>query len=161
MITLHKERTFRQTPGVHFADIGVPGSNGIDLVEHAGRSVSPPNKFGCKQWYVHRYQTDNNRVIKGYRLFELFNPAWEDPHWLVMLDENSGALEIPVGCYHRSYSCHGGSLLINHAIREHGYDERYEFNPALIYGHLIYQPKYHGCTPHQAKKFIEFGTPPA
>ena len=157
MIKLTKERTFRQTPGVHFADIGVPGSNGIDLVEHTGQSVSPPNKFGAPQWYMHRHQTDNNRCIKGHRLFELFYAGWEDPHWFVMLDEDSGALEIPPGCYHRSYSGHEGSLLLNHAIRDDQYDESQEFFPQMIYGHLRHPAKYHGCTPQQAKKFIEFG----
>ena len=157
MIRLHKERTFRQTPGVHFADICVEHSNGIDLVEHTGQSISPPNKFGAKQWYVHRHQIDNNRVIKGHRLFELYFSQWEDPHWFVMLDEDSGALEIPAGCYHRSYSGHEGSLLLNHAVRDPEYDERHEFYPAIIYGHLLHAPKHHGCTAQQAKKFIEFG----
>lgn len=158
MINLTKERTFRQTPGVHFADISVPGSNGIDLVEHSGPSVSPPNKFGCKQWYIHHHQTDNNRVIKGQRLFELFYAGWEDPYWFVMLDENSGALEIPPMCYHRSYSGNEGSLLLNHAVRDDEYDENNEFHPAIIYAHLLTRPCYHNCTPHQVKKFIEFGT---
>jgi len=157
MIKLHDPRTFRNTPSVRFQDIGVPGSNGIDLVEHTGQSVSPPNKLGAKQWYMHRHQTDNNRCIRGRRLFELFYAGWEDPHWFVMLDKDSGALEIPPGCYHRSYSGHGGSLLLNHAIRDEQYDESQEFFPVMIYGHLIHAPKYHGCTGQQAKKFIEFG----
>ena len=157
MIKLHKERTFRQTPGVHFADIGVPGSNGIDLVEHTGKSVSPPDRLGLHQFYVHAHQTDNNRVIKGHRLFELFYAGWEDPYWFVMLDEESGALEIPPGCYHRSYSGHEGSLLLNHAVRDDQYDENNEFHPRVIYGHLFHRPRYHGCTEQQAKRFIEFG----
>jgi len=157
MIKLTKERTFRQTPGVHFADIGVPGSNGIDLVEHTGASVSPPDKMGLHQFYVHSHQTDNNRVIKGHRLFELFYSKWEDPYWFVMLDDKSGALEIPPGCFHRSYSGHEGSLLLNHAIRDEQYDETKEFHPQIIYGHLFHQPKYHGCTRQQAERFIEFG----
>ena len=63
MIKLTPERTFRRTVGVHFADIGVPGSNGIDLVEHTGPSVSPPDLDRQPQWYVHAHQIDNNRVI--------------------------------------------------------------------------------------------------
>lgn len=157
MIKLHQPRIFRETAGVRFHDIGVPGSNGIDLVEHTGASISPPNKFGAKQWYMHRHQTDNNRCVKGHRLFELFYAGWEDPHWFVMLDETSGALEIPPGCYHRSYSGIDGSLLLNHAVRDEHYDEKQEFFPVMIYRHLLNAPKYHGCTELQAHRFIEFG----
>ena len=157
MIKLHKPRIFRETAGVRFHDIGVPGSNGIDLVEHTGQSVSPPNRFGVKQWYMHRHQTDNNRCIQGHRLFELFYARWEFPHWFVMLDKDSGALEIPPGCYHRSYSGEDGSLLLNHAVRDDQYDEGQEFFPATIYGHLLNAPRYHGCYEYQVKKFIEFG----
>lgn len=72
-ITLHRPRIFRETPSVRFHDISVEGSNGIDLVEHHGQATSPPNtRYGLKQWYYHKHQTDNNRVIKGQRLFELF-----------------------------------------------------------------------------------------
>ena len=157
MIKLHLERTFRQTLGVHFADISVPGSNGLDLVEHSGPSVSPPNKYGAKQWYVHSHQDDNNRCIRGWRLFELFCPFWDSPHWFVMLDEESGALNIPAGCYHRSYSGQGGSLLLNHAVRDEHYDEANEFFPRIICGHLFYSPKYYNCTPEQVESFIRTG----
>lgn len=158
MITLLVPRIFRETKGVRFHDISVHGSNGLDLVEHAGQSVSPPNKHGAKQWYVHRHQIDNNRVIKGRRLFELYFAQWKDPHWFVMLDEESGALEIPAGCFHRSHSGHEGSLLLNHAVRDPEYDERHEFNPTVIYGHLLHAPQYHGCTAAQVEQFIKTGT---
>lgn len=157
MIELIPARHFRSTPGVRFDDIGVPGSNGLDLVEHDGPSVSPPNLEGAKQWYKHTYQDDYNRVIRGHRLFQLFNKAWEFPHWFVMLDENSGALKIPAGTYHRSYSGVDGSLLINHAVRSPGYDESTEFLPQIIYRHNLYTPQYHGCREDQAKNFIDFG----
>ena len=160
MIKLTPARVFRETPSVKFHDISVPDSNGIDLVEHTGASISPPNRCGCKQWYLHFHQTDNNRCIKGHRLFELFYPGWKDPHWFVMLDENSGALEIPPRCYHRSYSGTDGSLLLNHAVRDERYDETQEFLPQIIYGHLIHPAKYHGCTKEEADHFIAFGTLP-
>lgn len=158
MITLLKERTFRQTPGVHFADINVPGSNGLDLVEHTGQSISPPNAGRRKQWYIHRHQDDYNRCIKGHRLFELFYGGWERPHWFVMLDEKSGALHIPAGCLHRSYSGVDGSLLLNHAVRDCFYDENNEFHPVTDLRHLLHRPVYHGCTAQQVKKFIKSGT---
>jgi len=156
-IILTPERTFRRTPGVHFADIGVPGSNGIDLVEHSGPSVSPPDRDGRPTWYVHAHQVDNNRVIHGQRLFELFNPSWIDKHWLVFLTEDSGALQIPVGCFHRSYSGKDGSLLLNHAIRDDEYDESREFHPChcpLADEHPV---NYHGINFYDALQFIENG----
>jgi len=157
MIKLTKERTFRRTAGVHFADIGVPGSNGIDLVEHTGPSVSPPDRDGEPTWYIHAHQVDNNRVIHGQRLFELFNPAWTDKHWFVLLDEESGALEIPAGCYHRSYSGTAGSLLLNHAIRDEEYDENNEFHPRLLPIVDQFPVNYYGITAAEVEQFITKG----
>ena len=160
-IVLRKERLFRQTEGVHFSDIGIEGCNGTDLVEHYGRSVSPPNtRYGLKQWYYHQHQTDNNRVIRGMRLFELFFSGWNDPHWFVFLDENSGALEIPPRCYHRSISGEGGSILLNHAVRDPHYDERKEFNPQVIWKAGLIAPLYHNILPHEADHFIQTGRLP-
>lgn len=158
MIKLIKGRIFRQTDGVRFADINVPQSNGLDLVEHLGRSISPPNSNGRKQWYVHKHQDDYNRCLKGRRLFELFCTRWKDPHWFVILDEHSGALHIPAGCLHRSYSGLAGSLLLNHAKRNPDYDEEIEFNPVFDFRHAFYAPRYHDCTPKQVGSFIQYGT---
>lgn len=157
MIKLTPERTFRKTPGVHFADIGVPGSNGIDLVEHTGPSVSPPDRDRQPTWYLHQHQIDNNRVIHGERLFELFNPNWHDKHWFVFLTPDSGALEIPVGCYHRSYSGNAGSLLLNHAIRDDEYDETTEFVPRLLPIVDQFPTYYHGINFYDVESFIENG----
>ena len=157
MIKLTPERTFRRTPGVHFADIGVPGSNGIDLVEHSGPSVSPPDRDGRPTWYVHSHQVDNNRVIHGQRLFELYNPKWVDKHWFVFLTEDSGALEIPAGTYHRSYSGKDGSLLLNHAIRDDEYDENNEFHPCFCPEAEEADVCYHGINFYDALNFIETG----
>lgn len=152
------ERTFRNTPGVHFADIHVLGSNGTDLVTHTGKSVSPPsNAMGVKQWYKHSYQIDYNRCVKGHRLFELYFTEFKHPHWYVFLDEECGALYIPKGCYHRSYSGNDGSMLINHAIRDEGYNEDTEFIPQVIWPQPLAAPRYYGITPERAKIFIETG----
>lgn len=160
-IRLLTERTFRRTPGVHFADIHVVGSNGTDLVEHSGPSVSPPNgRFGLKNWYVHRHQWDYNRVLQGYRLFELYNTDWDDPHWFVFLTPCSGALEIPPGCLHRSYSGVDGSLLINQAVRTELYDENTEFIPVYspFFGLADWAPAcYHDCTPQGVAHFKSTG----
>lgn len=160
MIRFTEARHFRSTPGVKFDDITVPGSNGLDLVEHSGPSVSPPDKDGRSQWYVHKHQVDNNRVIHGERLFELFNPKWVDKHWLVFLDSISGALEIPPGTFHRSYSGKAGSLLLNHAIRDTWYDETTEFIPCHCPLANDYPLNYHGITPWGAIRFIHHGELP-
>lgn len=157
MIRFTDERTFRRTPGVHFSDISVPGSNGIDLVEHSGPSVSPPDSDQRPSWYVHKHQTDNNRVIKGERLFQLFNPTWVDKHWYVYLDDSAGALWIPPGTFHRSYSGKDGSLLINHAIRDEEYDEAKEFIPCHCEVAYSHPPCYHGISPWGVTTFINYG----
>ena len=155
---IYKERTFRRTEGVHFADISVPGSNGIDLVEHTGPAVSPPRKGLLKQFYVHAHQTDHNRVIQGTRLFELVFFGWETPHWYVYLDADTGALEIPPGCLHRSVSGKDGSLLLNHAVRDAQYDESKEFNPVTVATVDFIPAGYHGITPSEVGHFLQHGT---
>ncbi len=128
-VKLHRARIFRETPSVYFADAWLPGQNGLDVVTHYGPAVSPPYaETGHKQFYVHYHQTDFNRVVFGERVFELVFPS--GGHYLVHLDNDSGALEIPPGVYHRSVSCSTGSVLLNQAVRDDQYDETKEFNPS-------------------------------
>jgi hypothetical protein len=124
---LHKARIFRETHSVYFADAWIPGQNGLDVVTHYGPAVSPPYLRGEKQFYVHTQQTDFNRVVFGERVFELVYP--DGGHFLVHLNNDSGALEIPAGVYHRSVSCSTGSVLLNQAVRTPQYDENNEFHP--------------------------------
>lgn len=155
---LHKERLFRETPSVHFSDISVPGTNGLDLVTHHGPAVSPPNhESGEKQFYMHYHQTDHNRVLQGARLFELIDFTWDKPWWFVYLTPESGALEIPQRCFHRSYSCADGSILINQAVRDELYDENKEFFPTRPHLDKAGLPCYHGITPAEAEAFITHG----
>lgn len=140
---LHTERLFRETPGVHFSDIWVEGQNGLDLVHHKGQAISPP-LLGGKQWYVHAYQTDHNRVIWGQRVFELFFNGFMHPRWYVMLTPETGALEIPPGCLHRSVSCAEGSILLNHAVRTEEYDETKEFHPVFSVTASKHEPRFLG-----------------
>ena len=155
-IKLYEPRIFRTTPGVRFHDITIANSNGLDLVEHEGTSVSPPPADKAL-FYRHSFQIDNNRVLAGQRLFELFCDDWERKHWFVFLDENSGALEIPAGCYHRSYSGLEGSLLINQAIRLDGYDESKEFIPVECPAIGKHTVAFHGITPASVHSFIHQG----
>ena len=132
-ITFHKDRVFRETYGVHFSDVWVQGQTGLDLVVHRGHAISPPNKQGTgeKTFYIHYHQTDNNRCIDGRRVFELVatKGQMQHQHYLVLLDDNIGALEILPEVYHRSVSCEEGSILLNHAVRDEFYEESKEFNP--------------------------------
>ncbi|QIN96707.1 hemagglutinin domain-containing protein [Synechococcus phage S-N03] len=132
-ITFHKDRVFRETDGVHFSDVFVPGQNGLDLVIHRKFAISPPNLEGTneKRFYIHYHQTDNNRCIEGRRVFELIatKGQMQHQHYIVLLDDNIGALEILPEVYHRSVSCEEGSILLNHAVRDAEYCESKEFNP--------------------------------
>ena len=111
----------------------MPSQNGLDLVIHHGFAISPPNKQGTgeKTFYIHYHQTDNNRCIQGRRVFELVatKGQMQYQHYMVLLDDNIGALEILPEVYHRSVSCESGSILLNHAVRDAEYCESKEFNP--------------------------------
>ena len=82
-----KHRVFRETDDVIFYDISVDESNASDLVVHNGPAMSPPNDcVGAKQFYVHSYQDDYNRVVSGQRTFELVNYEWRYPYHIVNLN---------------------------------------------------------------------------
>ena len=129
-VNYKKHRVFRETDSVVFYDISVENSNASDLVVHTGPAISPPDDVvGAKQFYIHTQQTDYNRVVSGTRTFELVNPTWKFPYHIVHLNRSSGALEIPVGTYHRSISGADGSIVINQAIRGVEFDADSEFIP--------------------------------
>ena len=79
-----KHRVFRETQDVIFYDISVEKSNASDLVVHTGKATSPPDDaVGAKQFYIHKHQTDHNRVVSGERTFELVNFDWRYPYHIV------------------------------------------------------------------------------
>ena len=123
---------FRETPQVSFFDAGVKGSNGSDVVIHHGNAISPPNDGDFKQYYVHRHQIDNNLVIEGSRVFTLINPEWDEPHHIIYLNRAMGALQIPVGTYHRSISNKEGSIVLNQAVRDEKFNPENEFIPVSL-----------------------------
>jgi hypothetical protein len=43
-----------------------------------------------------------------------------------------GALQIPIGTFHRSISGNDGSIVINQAIRDKQFEAKTEFNPISI-----------------------------
>ena len=129
-IHFKKHRVFRETEDVIFYDISVDESNASDLVVHTGAATSPPDDcVGAKQFYIHGFQDDYNRVVSGERTFELVNTTWKYPYHIVRLDVHSGALIIPRGTYHRSQSGESGSIVINQAKRYDGFDPNAEFFP--------------------------------
>ena len=129
-IHFQKHRVFRETEDVIFYDISVDESNAADLVVHTGAATSPPDDMvGAKQFYIHSFQDDYNRVVSGERTFELVNFEWKYPYHIVHLNVQSGALIIPRETYHRSVSGEEGSIVINQAKRYDGFDSASEFIP--------------------------------
>ncbi len=123
---------FRETPNVSFFDAGVKGVNGSDVVIHHGNAISPPNDGGFEQYYVHRHQIDHNLIIKGSRIFTLINPEWDEPHHIIYLKRAMGALQIPIGTFHRSISNNEGSIVLNQAVRDENFSFENEFEPISL-----------------------------
>ena len=129
-VNFRRHRVFRETPDVIFYDISVEESNAQDLVVHTNAAVSPPDDMvGAKQFYIHRYQQDHNRVLSGERTFELVNYNWKCPYHIVHLNIYSGALVIPRETFHRSVSGESGSIVINQAERFDVFNADKEFIP--------------------------------
>ena len=123
---------FRETPKVTFFDAGIATSNGSDVVIHSGGAISPPDDSKDEQYYVHNHQIDHNLVITGERKFILINPLWDEPHHVIYLNREMGALEIPIGTYHRSISGKEGSIVLNQPKRDKLFDPAKEFIPQKI-----------------------------
>ena len=125
-----KHRVFREAEDVIFYDISVEESNASDLVIHSVPAMSPPNdSVVTKQFYIHSFQDDYNRVVSGERTFELVNYDWKYPYHIVNLNVHNGALLIPRGTFHRSVSGQYGSIVINQAKRYDGFSAETEFIP--------------------------------
>jgi len=123
---------FRETPKVTFFDAGLDSSNGCDVVIHSEEAISPPNEFNDEQYYLHNHQTDYNLVVTGKRTFILINPSWDEPHHEIFLNRSMGALEIPIGTYHRSISGEEGSVVLNQPKRDAFFDPAKEFIPQKL-----------------------------
>ena len=123
---------FRETPKVTFFDAGIELTNGCDVVMHSGEAISPPDEFEHEKYYVHNHQIDHNLVITGERKFILINPTWDEPHHVIFLKRSMGALEIPIGTYHRSISGKAGSIVLNQPIRDKFFDSAKEFIPKKL-----------------------------
>ena len=129
-VSFRKHRVFKETDSVIFYDITVEESNASDLVVHEGAAVSAPDDFaGAKQFYIHSFEDDYNRVVSGTRTFELINLQWKCPYHIVRLDRSHGALFIPRGTFNRSVSGEEGSIVINQSHRYEVFDASAEFYP--------------------------------
>lgn len=124
---------FRETPAVTFFDASVEGSNGTDVVAHHGAAVSPPDDEHGEQFYVHQHQIDHNLVLEGGRTYTLINPHWDQPHHVIHLIRAMGALQIPIGTFHRSVSGESGSVVLNQSIRDADFDFATEFIPVSLH----------------------------
>ena len=140
-VEFKKHRVFRETEDVIFYDISVEESNASDLVVHTGTAISPPDDaVGAKQFYMHEFQDDYNRVVQGERTFELVNFTWKYPYHIVHLNRASGALVIPKNTFHRSISGEIGSIVINQAKRYKGFYASEEFIPvSCAENHMLYK----------------------
>ena len=71
-------------------------------------------------------------MIEGSRKFTLINPKWDEPHHVIFLNRAMGALQIPIGTYHRSESGKKGSIVLNQATRDNLFDQTKEFLPISL-----------------------------
>merc|ERR1712224_997974 len=115
-----------------FFDASVTESNGADIVIHHKNAISPPDDKNFEQYYIHKNQIDHNLVIEGSRTFTLLNPEWDEQHHVIFLNRQMGALEIPIGTYHRSESGQEGSIVLNQATRDNTFDQIKEFSPISL-----------------------------
>ena len=56
----------------------------------------------------------------------------DEPHHVIYLKRSMGALEIPIGTYHRSISGKKGSIVLNQPIRDRFFDPKKEFIPQRL-----------------------------
>ena len=71
-------------------------------------------------------------MIEGSRKFTLINPKWDEPHHVIFLNRAMGALQIPIGTYHRSESGKEGSILLNKVTSDNGFDQTKELSPVSL-----------------------------
>ena len=73
---------------------------------------------------MHNHQIDYSLVIAGERKFILINPTWDAPHHVIYLKRSIGALEIPIGNYHRTISGNEESIVLKQPIRDKFFDKK-------------------------------------
>ena len=131
LLQLIPVRVFRETPKAWFFDAGVNESNSVDVFIHYKNAIFPTNDANFEQYYIHR-QIDRNLVIEGSQKFTLINPKLNEPHLVIFFKRAMGALQIPIGTYHRSESWKEGSIGLSQATRDNTFNQTKEFSPVSL-----------------------------
>lgn len=136
-------RVLRRTPGVSFDEIvpsDIPRIHGIDRVIHSANSISPGPLDDVKRpWYMHTNQDDNLLVLQGTRYIDIYNPKdKQSASFIITPDKvykneklyyNGPAMVVwPAGIFHRIISGSEGSISVNFASRNHGFNLKDNFN---------------------------------
>lgn len=136
-------RILRRTYGVSFDEIvpsDIPRIHGIDRVIHLANSISPgPIEDVKRPWYMHTNQDDNLLVLQGTRYIDIYNPKdKQGASFIITPDKvykneklyyNGPAMVVwPAGIFHRIISGSEGSISVNFASRNHGFNLKDNFN---------------------------------
>jgi hypothetical protein len=140
---LNPLRILRRTYGVSFDEIvpsDIPRIHGIDRVIHLANSISPgPIEDVKRPWYMHTNQDDNLLVLQGTRYIDIYNPKdKQGASFIITPDKvykneklyyNGPAMVVwPAGIFHRIISGSEGSISVNFASRNHGFNLKDNFN---------------------------------
>ena len=79
---------------------------------------------GCSTELKHRVQGVRNICVIDHIIYQLYH--------VIFLNRAMGALQIPIGTYHRSESGEEGSIVLNQATRDDMFDQRKEFSPVSL-----------------------------
>ena len=136
-------RILRRTYGVSFDEIvpsDIPRIHGIDRVIHLANSISPgPIEDVKRPWYMHTNQDDNLLVLQGTRYIDIYNPKdKQGASFIITPDKvykneklyyNGPAMVVwPAGIFHRIISGSEGSISVNFASRNYGFNLKDNFN---------------------------------
>ena len=136
-------RILRRTYGVSFDEIvpsDIPRIHGIDRVIHLANSISPgPIEDVKRPWYMHTNQDDNLLVLQGTRYIDIYNPKDKlGASFIITPDKvykneklyyNGPAMVVwPAGIFHRIISGSEGSISVNFASRNYGFNLKDNFN---------------------------------
>jgi hypothetical protein len=136
-------RILRRTYGVSFDEIvpsDIPRIHGIDRVIHLANSISPgPIDDVKRPWYMHTNQDDNLLVLQGTRYIDIYNPKdKQGASFIITPDKvykneklyyNGPAMVVwPAGIFHRIISGSEGSISVNFASRNYGFNLKDNFN---------------------------------
>lgn len=140
-------RVLRRTAGVKFDELvpsDIPKIHGIDRVIHAPNSISPGPVEDItpsvkRPWYMHRAQDDNLLVLQGTRYVDVYCPKTKNSASFVLTPDkvykneklyyDGPAMVVwPAGIFHRIISGVNGSISVNFATRNSGFDLADNFN---------------------------------